>query len=45
MGISGKIDVAAPTHGEFLYEATEVKVDAVVFRGSRRNVRNPARPG
>jgi hypothetical protein len=45
MEISAKIDVAAPKHGGLLYETTKVKVDAVVFRGSRRNVRNPARPG
>jgi hypothetical protein len=45
MEILDKIDVAVPKHGGFLFETTKVEVDAAVFRGSRRDVRNPARPG
>ena len=50
MEILDKIDVAVPKYGASLYETTNVEVDAVVFRGSRRRdvrdiFRNPARPG
>ena len=45
MEILDRIDVCYSETRRLLYETTKVNDDAAVFRGSRRNVRNPARPG